>query len=127
MSTNTKISEYTRAADQALTQRRAWETLAMYAGQTPELADALAVIDFTELGGSLDDTAIELGLSEARTEFERNHALAEVETRRMNAGAAPDSRCTCSHLGAVHARRVVDGRLPCGSSGCRCEDLAFSS
>ncbi|MFD9040848.1 hypothetical protein [Streptomyces bottropensis] len=125
MSTKTKISEYSRAADQARTQTHTWETLAMYAAQTPELAGALAAIDFTDLDGSLDGTAIELGLSEARKEFERNHALAEVETRRLHAGVAADARCTCSHLGPVHARRVIDGRLPCSVAGCRCEDLAF--
>ncbi|MEV7885150.1 hypothetical protein ACWD3I_25505 [Streptomyces sp. NPDC002817] len=127
MGTNTKTSEVTRAADQACTQTRAWETLSMYTTQAPELADALAVIDFTDLGGSLDGTAIELGLSEARSEFERNQALAEVETRRLNAGATPDARFACSHLGAVHARRVAGGRLPCGVTGCSCGDLTFSS
>ncbi|MDX3065573.1 MULTISPECIES: hypothetical protein [Streptomyces] len=127
MSTEIKISEYSRAADQALTQTRAWETLAAYATQTPDLAEALAAIDLTDLDGSLNGTAIELGLSEARKEFERNQALAEVETRRLAAGVAPNGRCTCGHLGPVHARRVVDGRLPCGIAGCRCEDLTFGS
>lgn len=126
MSTTTKISDYSQAADQALAQTRAWETLATYAAQDPELANALAAIDLTEFNGALDSTSIEVGLSEARGEFERNQALAQVERRRLEAGAAPDTRCTCSHSGPVHARRLVDGRLRCGVTGCRCEDLAFN-
>ena len=125
MSTTTKISDYSQAADQP-SPRPAHGRPATYAAQDPELANALAAIDLTEFNGALDSTSIEVGLSEARGEFERNQALAEVERRRLEAGAAPDTRCTCSHSGPVHARRLVDGRLRCGVTGCRCEDLAFN-
>lgn len=117
--------QYTETAAQALTTARAWETVAARAAGDQELAQALAMLDTADVDGPLDAAALELGRREAFAEFERNSALARLQERRAQAGLGLEARCTCEHSAPRHARRLVEGRLPCWVHGCCCKDLTL--
>ncbi|MFJ8676760.1 hypothetical protein [Streptomyces sp. NPDC093589] len=123
----TAKDRYARAAAHALTEARAWKTVTMRATHDEELAEALAALDLTDLRGHLDAAALETNWQEARDEYERNSALARLQEVRLEAGVDLDARCRCGHNGPAHARRLVEGRLPCAASGCRCKDVALAA
>ncbi|MDJ0342761.1 hypothetical protein QMK19_22935 [Streptomyces sp. H10-C2] len=129
MSINVETLPDEQGAAQAYAAIRAWETLRALAADTPELAQALASIDTTDLKGPLDGTALEVGVLDARLEYA--HLLAQNEVkqrlidRRASGGTGLEARCTCGHPAMAHARQLVAGnRLPCAAY-CDCEDLVL--
>jgi hypothetical protein len=123
-----KTTRYGDDVQHAGAQLEAWSLLRMFAAREPALAGALAVIDTTDLAGPLDGTAIDVALGEARAELDRTSALAELDRRRLAAGVGQDARCAaCGHNSSAHGRRLKDGRLPCPTGGCGCQDLVLEA
>ncbi|WP_327358397.1 hypothetical protein [Streptomyces sp. NBC_01304] len=93
--------------------------LASFAGSHPldEFLDEVDVAELRDAAGAWADEAA----AQARWD--------EAQARAAIAGAKNvAARCVCGCSGINHERRITrDGRIPCASEGCRCEDLAFQA
>lgn len=101
------------------------------AGKAPAVAQALANLDPTRMGGALSKgrlafTELRAELADEEAATARFDRLAEMERRAAEAGVPTAGRCGCGCGALKHGELTDDGRLPCTTAGCPCDDLDFA-